>query len=453
MTASRLFALCIVAWGVAACGDDDELGPAPPVAGVRFVNATGDTGLMDFRIIDIVGESPQFLDNVFRTGTLYQAVEAGNRRLKVFMTPSRTDTIAGAPTMWDTTFNFTAGTNYSAVMAGFARAGATPALQMLITADAPAAPPAGQFALRVVYAPGSLSPYASGPLDGWVVARGGAALSGPPTFSGVAPGLVTGYVNVPVGTYRMAFTAAGTTTPILFQANMSTGVAGDSAANPIGGTAVAGSAMSVFVTSRSVLGSVAPFSFSAILPFTSLTTTGTTAADTIATAVTPTPHNLTTSDTVVINGAIQGAYNGTFRVLSVVNATTFTYRTSRTGGVPSAAAATGYPFWFLARFAAPFNGRPISSLTSTGATATVVTGAAHGFATNDIVTISGASQAEYNGSFAVTVVNSTTVTYTTNGTPAATPATGTLVFRAGGADFTLPNFTGLVDRRPPMTVP
>ncbi|MGH2669778.1 MAG: DUF4397 domain-containing protein, partial [bacterium] len=392
----------------------------------------------------------QFLENPYRSATPYEAVQAGTRHLKVFMTPSRTDTLVGAPTMWDTTFAFTAGTNYSVITAGFARTGSTPTLQMLVTTDAAPVPPASQFALRVVYAPGSLSPYASGPLDGWVVARGGAALSGAPTFSAVAPGAITGYVNVPVGTYRMAFTAAGTTTPILFQANMSTGVAGDSVANPIGGTAVAGSAMSVIVTSRSVLGSAAPFSFSAILPFTALTTTGTTAADSIATAVTPTPHNLTTSDTVVINGAIQGAYNGTFAVRAVLDATRFTYRTS---GVPSAAAATGYPFWFHVRNAASFNGRAISTLTSTGTTATVVTAASHGFVTNDIVTINGASQAEYNGSFAVTVVNATTFTYTTNGTPAATPATGTPVFRDGGVDFTLPNFTGLVDRRPPLTVP
>lgn len=452
MTAYRLFALCIAALALAACGEDDELGPAPPVAGVRFINATGDTGIMDFRVIDIVGESPQFLDNAFRTGTPYQAVEAGTRRLKVFITPSRTDTVAGAPTMWDTTFSFTAGTNYSVVMAGFARAGATPALQMLIAVDDAAAPPAGQFSLRIANVPGSLSPYSSGPLDVWAIARGGAALSGPPTVSNVAPASLTGYLNLPVGTLRIAFTAAGTTAPILFQANMPTGVAGGGTVNPIGGTAVEGSGLSAIVTSRSVLGSAAPFSFSAILPFTSITSTGTTPADTIATAVTPTPHTLTTSDTVVINGAIQGAYNGTFRVLSVVNANTFTYRTSRTGGVPSAAVATGYPFWFLARFAAPFNGRPISSLTSTGTTATVVTAASHGFATNDIATISGASQVEYNGSFAVTVVNATTFTYTTNGTPSASPATGTPVVRAGPVDFTIPSVVVLVDRRPGMTV-
>lgn len=449
MTGFRLFALCVAPLALAACGNDDQLGPPPPVAGVRFINATGDTGTMDFRIVDIVGASPQFVDNVFRSGTAYQSVQAGTRRLKVFMTPSLTDTVVGAPTMWDTTFAFTAGTNYSVITAGFARTGSTPTLQTLITADAAAAPPAGQFALRVVYAPASLSPYASGPLDGWVVARGGAALSGPPTLSGVAPGIVSGYANVPVGTYRMAFTAAGTTTPVLFQANMSTGVAGADTLNPIGGTAVAGSAMSVIVTSRSVPGSRAPFSFIGILPL-SITTPDTTAADTIATAVTSTPHNLTVSDTVVISGAIQAAFTGTFAVKTVVNPTTFTFRTS---GKPAAAAASGYPFWLHVRNAASFNGRAIDTLNATGTTARVVTRASHGFVTNDIVTISGANQTEYNGSFAVTLVNSTTFTYTTNGTPAATPATGTPVFRAGGLDFTLPNFTGLVDRRPSMTVP
>ena len=71
----------------------------------------------------------------------------------------------------------------------------------------------------------------------------------------------------------------------------------------------------------------------------------------------------------------------------------------------------------------------------------------HGLATNDIVTISGAAQPEYNGSFAVTVGSATTVTYTANGTPTS-PATGTPVWRRGGDDFTRPNIMFLIDRRP-----
>lgn len=69
----------------------------------------------------------------------------------------------------------------------------------------------------------------------------------------------------------------------------------------------------------------------------------------------------------------------------------------------------------------------VVSITRSGATATVTTAAAHGLVTNDYVTILGANETEYNGSFKITVTSSTTFTYTVTGTP-ATPATGTITW-------------------------
>ena len=63
-------------------------------------------------------------------------------------------------------------------------------------------------------------------------------------------------------------------------------------------------------------------------------------------------------------------------------------------------------------------------ITRSGSTATV-TLASHGFATGDLVTIAGADQTEYNGTFTITVVTTNTFTYAVTGTP-ATPATGTI---------------------------
>lgn len=57
-------------------------------------------------------------------------------------------------------------------------------------------------------------------------------------------------------------------------------------------------------------------------------------------------------------------------------------------------------------------------------TATVVTASNHGFSTGASVTISGANQSEYNGTFIVTRVNDTTFTYTVPVNPPTT-ATGT----------------------------
>lgn len=75
----------------------------------------------------------------------------------------------------------------------------------------------------------------------------------------------------------------------------------------------------------------------------------------------------------------------------------------------------------------------ISTLTSTGTapniTATATTGAAHGYSTGDRVTIAGAEQDAYNGTFTIVVTGATTFTFqVVSGTPAAA-ATGTLTAR------------------------
>lgn len=61
----------------------------------------------------------------------------------------------------------------------------------------------------------------------------------------------------------------------------------------------------------------------------------------------------------------------------------------------------------------------ISSITKSGTTATLTTATAHGLATGNYVTISGASSSEYNGSFVITVTSGTVFTYTMASTPAA----------------------------------
>ncbi len=70
--------------------------------------------------------------------------------------------------------------------------------------------------------------------------------------------------------------------------------------------------------------------------------------------------------------------------------------------------------------------KSVTSITRSGTTATV-TIANHGYVTGDVIRISGATQAAYNGNFTITVpVGSTnTFTYTVSGSP-ATPATGTI---------------------------
>ena len=76
-----------------------------------------------------------------------------------------------------------------------------------------------------------------------------------------------------------------------------------------------------------------------------------------------------------------------------------------------------------------YNFKSVGSITNSGTTATAtITG--HGWATGQSVTIESANQAAYNGTFAVTVVDANTVTYTMSSVPAG-PATGIITARYG----------------------
>jgi len=67
-----------------------------------------------------------------------------------------------------------------------------------------------------------------------------------------------------------------------------------------------------------------------------------------------------------------------------------------------------------------------SSITRVGTTATATFLSNHGLASGNTVTISGATQSEYNGSVQITVISDTSFIYTVSGSPAS-PATGTIL--------------------------
>ena len=80
----------------------------------------------------------------------------------------------------------------------------------------------------------------------------------------------------------------------------------------------------------------------------------------------------------------------------------------------------------------------ISSLTRTSTTATATTYGKHGLEDGQIVAITGASPAGYNGTVTIAVPSSTTFTYTVGGS-LTTPATGTILYNENvSVKFTLP---------------
>ncbi|CAB4177361.1 Phage conserved hypothetical protein [uncultured Caudovirales phage] len=81
----------------------------------------------------------------------------------------------------------------------------------------------------------------------------------------------------------------------------------------------------------------------------------------------------------------------------------------------------------IVRYTAGFGGtaKAVTSLTRSGAVVTVATTAAHGYTSGQRITMAGADQADYNGTFEVTVTGAASFTFTVTGTP-TTPATGVL---------------------------
>ncbi len=85
--------------------------------------------------------------------------------------------------------------------------------------------------------------------------------------------------------------------------------------------------------------------------------------------------------------------------------------------------------WY--KMATTATAQTISSLTSSGTTATVTTSSAHGLVTDNRVVISGATETPYNGTFRITVTGSTTFTYTM-ASSTTSPATGTPIYTVLG---------------------
>lgn len=128
----------------------------------------------------------------------------------------------------------------------------------------------------------------------------------------------------------------------------------------------------------------------------------------VATYTTAANHGMSTGDKVIIAGATQTEYNGEFTI-------------TRTGDATFTCPVAGSP-------ASPATGT-ITALTayvkSASTTATVKTLTAHGLKSGQKIVIAGATQTEYNGTFAITRINDKEFTYTFAGS-GTSPATGVI---------------------------
>jgi hypothetical protein len=167
---------------------------------------------------------------------------------------------------------------------------------------------------------------------------------------------------------------------------------------------------------------------------------GITFAGTTATVTTTTPDGLAVGSKVTISGATPTVYDGTFSVTSIIDATDFTVTLTGTPG--SIAGGTDMS-------AVASQQVPIVSIIHSGTTATVTTGGTHGLTAGSSITIQGASDPIYDGTFTVaTILNSTQFTYTLATAPAAN-AVGVdivaIVSSAATLDSTISRLTGMQD--------
>lgn len=159
---------------------------------------------------------------------------------------------------------------------------------------------------------------------------------------------------------------------------------------------VLSSSVNAFATSNSditnaMLGSTPPVSVSTIVR-----------SGTVATVTTASTHGFNNGATVSISGATQREYNGAFTI-AVTSATTFNYTVP---DYPPTPAVGSYTVSLPTASA-----QSVTSISRSGTTATV-TLSGHGYTIGKSVTISGANESEYNGTFTISSVTADTFTYT-----------------------------------------
>jgi len=270
---ARNLLLGALAYGATACASAD-LGPStpniPPLAFVRYINAIPDTLNTTVRWIDDVAFTPQTFVNVPFRGLgqgNFQGLRAGERRLRVFTYQQVTNNFPEAGNtvvLVDTTFNFQAGSYYTMIHAGYARAGFVPAQRLLIIEDAPAAEPAAGTLLRVYNAAYNLSwdmhvgGTAAVTADASVGAVYTPAQLGTLVASG-APGnvetVVLPYAARTTGNYAARLTDAGALTSLGVRVAPPTGLPETADFEAAGGANVTGSVLSAFVFNAKTAGS------------------------------------------------------------------------------------------------------------------------------------------------------------------------------------------------------
>ena len=274
---SRLSVLCLIAGAaMSACSPEEvTIVPDTPTAGVRFINALPDSAGafgLDFRFVDIVENSTAFrvpfrnsptttAGVTASTATQYRASMAGSRHFVIFLD----DTIQtiSSTKLKDSTLSLVAGKNYTVILWGAARAGQ---MKVRVIEETIADPAPGKIALRVINA-------SDVAIDASAFLTAGTAPA-TPTWAGVAAYSASNFVVSDTGSVTYNVQTAGTGTNLFGNlvallgapAFSSAGAAGKLDIEPIPGTRVAGSAVTLVVFPRSTAGARTPQTPAFLIP-------------------------------------------------------------------------------------------------------------------------------------------------------------------------------------------
>lgn len=207
MKLQRFVLLAAVFGAVAACNNDTggTLTDPGPLAYVRIVHATPDTGLITFRVTDRV-ENLNCAEVTYRTVCSYAGIAPGSRHFKVFAAASNELSVV-TQMLHEQDISLTAGTYYTLVYSGFARTGGTPADNFTVIEDNTTTPAANKFSLRAIVA----APGFTANQDVFVTATTTSTLPATPTFSNLAKGTPSTWAVLDTGTAAVRSFDTGTT--------------------------------------------------------------------------------------------------------------------------------------------------------------------------------------------------------------------------------------------------
>ena len=151
MTRSRFVVFGVLAaWAVGCHPDAVTNSPVVPRAGINFANLVPDTNKLIIRVVDIVSNA--YLPGgggTFRAANQYPIAIEAGTR-HIKVFFDTSDVILAQTVLLDTTYTFTQDASYSFQVGGFARSGRTPALRAQIIQNSLPTPGAGKIAVRVM---------------------------------------------------------------------------------------------------------------------------------------------------------------------------------------------------------------------------------------------------------------------------------------------------------------